>query len=477
MFTKMNSGKSILFTIIILLVTSTLSLKGQHKDGIEGIWLGTLKVGEVELRIALTFSKSEDGIYSATMNSIDQCSGEIPMEEVVMNKDSLIVKHTGIGIEFEGMVDLTNKTFDSEFRQGPGRFPILLQQVEKLPVLARPQEPKKPYPYKEEHVEYEQEAAGIKIAGTLSYPDSGGPFPAVVLLSGSGPQNRDEEIFGHKPFLVLSDYLTRHGIAVLRSDERGGGSTSCRVKGSTTEDFADDAMAGVAYLKSRDEINPEWIGLAGHSEGGMMAPIAASKSSDIAFIVMMAGPGIAFSDVILFQKELKWKQIGMSDEDLELNRSWHNQVSEIISMDINNEEVRERVMQLYKDLNEEERIRLHKTPESMEGEIVHLTESWWRYATTYNARATLMKVKCPVLAINGSKDMQVVAKENLSAIEEALQSGGNNNFLIKELEGLNHLFQTADTGDESEYVKIDETFSPVAMKLIADWILHKVEMK
>ncbi len=477
MFTKMNSNISILFSIIILLLTSPSVLKGQHEQGIEGIWLGTLRVGEMELRIALTFSKPEDGILDATMNSIDQSSGEIPMEEVVMNKDSLLVKHTGIGIEFEGMVDLDKNTFDSEFRQGPGKFPLLFQKVDMLPIVARPQEPKKPYPYREEQVEYEHKAAGIKIAGTLTYPDSGGPFPAVILLSGSGPQNRDEEIFGHKPFLVLSDYLTRHGIAVLRSDERGVGGTTGTFKGSTTGDFTEDALAGVAYLKSRDEINPEWIGLAGHSEGGMMAPIAASKSSDIAFIVMMAGPGIAFNDVILGQYELGWKKMGLSDEDLELNRSWYKRVSEITSMDINNEEIREKVMQLYEDLNEEERTRLNKTPERIEGEIEHLTEPWWRYATTYNARATLMQVKCPVLAINGSKDMQVAAQENLATIEEALQAGGNGNFLVKELEDLNHLFQTADTGDETEYSKIEETISPVAMILIANWILQQVGME
>jgi len=322
MIKKMNRRVGSLFTIVILLLTSPSVLKGQYEEGIEGIWLGTLKVGEMELRIALTFAKPEDGILGATMNSIDQSSGEIPMEEVIMKKDSLLVKHTGIGIEFEGTVDLDKNTFDSEFRQGPGKFPLLFQKVNKLPIVARPQEPKKPYPYREEQVEYEHEAAGIKIAGTLTYPDAGGPFPAVILLTGSGPQNRDEEIFGHKPFLVLSDHLTRHGIAVLRSDELGVGGTTGSFKGSTTSDFTDDALAGVAYLKSRDEINAEWIGLVGHSEGGMMAPIAASKPSDIAFIVMMAGPGIAFSDVILFQKEIKWKQLGLSDEDLELNRYW-----------------------------------------------------------------------------------------------------------------------------------------------------------
>jgi len=466
-----------LFTIFFLLITSISGIEGQSVEGIEGIWLGMLKVGEMELRIALTFSESEDGTLSASMNSIDQSSGEIPMEKVILNEDSVLVQHSGIGIEFEGIVDLTANTFDSEFRQGPGKFPILFSKVESLPISARPQEPKEPYPYKEEQVEYEHKAADIKIAGTLTYPDSGGPFPAVILLSGSGPQNRDEEIFDHKPFMVLADYLTRNGIAVLRSDDRGVGGTTGSFKGSTTGDFSEDALAGVAYLNGRDEINPKWIGLAGHSEGGMMAPIAASKSSDIGFIVMMAGPGIAFSDIILFQKEIGWKKMGVNDEDIELNRSWHNKVSKITSMNIENEGVRGKVMLHYKSLSDGEKGRLNKTPESVEGEINHLTDPWWRYATKYDAQATLMKVKCPVLAINGSKDMQVIAKENLAAIEEALQSGGNNNYLIKELEGLNHLFQTADTGDEAEYVKIEETFSPDAMKLIADWILQQVEMK
>lgn len=466
-----------MLSVIVVMLISTSGVKAQPEEGIEGIWLGTLKVGEIEMRIALTFSKSDEGIYGATMNSIDQSSGEIPIEKVVLNNDSLFVKHTGMGLEIEGIVDLTKNTFDSEFRQGPGKFPILFQKVDKLPISDRPQEPKKPYPYKEEQVEYEHKAAGIKIAGTLTYPDSGGPFPGVILLSGSGPQNRDEEIFGHKPFLVLADYLTRQGIAVLRSDERGVGGTTGRFKGATTEDFAEDALAGVTYLKSRSEINPEWIGLAGHSEGGMMAPIAASKSNDIAFIILMAGPGIAFSDLILFQKELRWKKMGMSEDDIELNRSWHNQVSKITAMDIDNDQVREKIMQLYEDLNEEERIRLHKTPESIEGEVEHLTDPWWRYATKYNAHATLVKVQCPVLAINGSKDMQVVAPTNLAGIEEALKAGGNDNFLVKYLEGLNHLFQTAETGDESEYGKIEETFSPVAMKLIAGWILQQVEME
>lgn len=460
----------VLITLLILLFQGIALGDADTSASLEGIWLGTLKVPGVELRIALTFSKSDEGTYTATMNSIDQGSGEIPMTEVRFENGQLFVKGANIGIEFEGKVDFEKDVFDSEFRQGPGKFPLVFQRVDALPLLLRPQEPKPPYPYQEEPVEYENEKAAIKIAGTLTFPETGGPFPAVILLSGSGAQNRDEELFGHKPFWVLADYLTRQGIAVLRTDDRGVGGTGGSFKGATTADFADDALAGVKYLQSRKEINPKLIGLVGHSEGGMMAPIAAAKSKDVAFIVLMAGVGVRFDDVILFQKETMWKKLGMSEEDLALQRTWHNHVTEIAIKDKDDETVREELKALYAQLSEDEKSRLHKTPEALEGEIKWVLDPWHRYASKYDATATLSQVKCPVLAINGSKDLQVSAQANLAAIEKGLKAGHNPDYMVKELAGLNHLFQTAETGDESEYTKIAETMSPEAMKLIADWI-------
>jgi pimeloyl-ACP methyl ester carboxylesterase len=462
---------------LLSLFQSASSIQAQIDERIDGIWLGTLKVPGAKLRIALTISKSETGKYAATMNSVDQGSGEIPMDEVKYENHHLIVKGTKIGVMFEGKIDFNTKTFSSEFKQGPSKFPVIFHKVDKLPSLSRsrPQDPKKPYSYNEEQVEYKNEDAAIKIAGTLTYPKSGGPFPAVILLTGSGPQNRDEEVFGHKLFLVLADYLTRQGIAVLRADDRGVGGTTGSFKGSTTGDFADDALAGIQYLRSRKKINPNQIGLVGHSEGGMMAPIAASKSRDVSFIVLIAGPGIRFSDVVLFQKELKWKKAGMSKEDLILHRTWHNNVADIVIKDINDDAVRDEIRALYSNLSEEKKSRLKKTPESLEGEINSQLDPWRRYASKYNAESILSKVQCPVLAINGSKDMQVIAGKNLNAIKKALKAGGNKNYMIKELQDLNHLLQTADTGEESEYTKIDETMSPAAMKIIADWIKEQIK--
>jgi len=251
------------------------------------------------------------------------------------------------------------------------------------------------------------------------------------------------------------------------------GGTTGIFQEATTGDFAEDALAGVAYLQTRKEIDPEWIGLAGHSEGGMMAPIAAAQSGDVGFIVLMAAPAIPFSEVILLQREQLWKRSGNSEAEMEMKRAWHRQVSAIISEDISMDMIRDKVLKTWEDLNEEQRKLLGKTRENVEAEIDDMTKPWWIYANRYDAGVTLGKVSCPVLAINGSKDVQVRSEENLGAIKKALQTNDHKNFKIVELDGLNHLFQTADTGAESEYLTIEETFSEDAMSLIANWVLDQ----
>jgi len=257
---------------------------------------------------------------------------------------------------------------------------------------------------------------------------------------------------------------------VLRADDRGVGGTTGSFKGITTGDFAYDALAGIKYLQNRKEINPKLIGLIGHSEGGMIAPLAATRSDDVAFIVLMAGVGMRFDDIILYQKERKWKMFGMSEADLNLQRNWHNNITSISIKDIDDKTVADEIRALFTGLTEDEKTRLYKTPEDIEGEIKWVTDPWHRYATKYDAVSVLSQVKCPVLAINGSLDTQVPADENLAGIEKGLMKGNNTSYMIKKLDGLNHLFQTAVTGDESEYMKIDETMSPIAMGIIFEWI-------
>lgn len=467
-----NPVIGIIFTVLFILLAQSLGA-GQS---IEGIWLGILKLPSgAEMRLSITVTTDEDGSLTATMNSIDQGSGEIPFDEISFDGDSLTVILNAAGLQIKGKPDAAFETMEAKFRQGPGRFPITFNKVDQLPGLNRIQEPKQPFPYIEEEVEYENEFAGIKLAGTLTLPKSGSPFTAVILLTGSGAQNRDEEIFGHKPFLVLSDYLTRQGIAVLRVDDRGVGGSTGDFANSTTADFVNDALAGIEYLKTRKEINAKQIGLAGHSEGGMMCQIAAAKSDDVAFIVSMAGPGINMGDILTFQRTRPNYIQGMPDEDVALLKSWYKTFYGSIAQAADSVSAAEEIREAFSKLSEDEKTRIRFNDERLEGEIGGFLNTWMFFAIRYQPAEYLKQVKCPVLAVNGSKDSQVVAKENLAGIEAALKEGGNPDFTIKKLEGLNHLFQTSETGDELEYQKLEETFSPVAMDVIAKWILSRTK--
>jgi pimeloyl-ACP methyl ester carboxylesterase len=269
---------------------------------------------------------------------------------------------------------------------------------------------------------------------------------------------------------VLADYLTRRGIAVLRVDDRGIGGSTGDFSQSTTGDFAEDALAGIAYLKSRREIDPKRIGLLGHSEGGMIGPLAAGRSSDVAFLVMLAGPGQKFGDVVAFQILNGAKAQGAGEETLALIRSWTNGVFSILAEHTDNDTAAKKIRALHARLTAEEKKKLNLPEEGLDAEIVRQLNPWWRYAMQYDPRAALGKVKCPVLALNGEKDAQVPAKENLPAVEAALKAGGNTRVTARILPGLNHLFQTCQTGAETEYIKIEETMSPLALETVANWI-------
>jgi len=347
--------------------------------------------------------------------------------------------------------------------------------------MLRPQEPKKPYPYIERQVEYTNLKAGVKLVGTLTLPSDKGPFPAVLLITGSGPKDRNETVFGHRPFLVLADYLTRQGIAVLRVDDRGVGESTGDFSQATSEDFASDVLAGREYLKTRKEINPEQIGLIGHSEGGLIAPMVAVKSPDVAFIVLMAGTGLTGEEILYLQGALISRAMGVSEEDIAKNRQFNEKIFSLIKEEKDEKTIEEKLRQMFMadwaELNEEEKKAIGDPEVYLKAQLQSLLSPWLKFFLTYDPKPTLSKVKCPVLAINGEKDLQVPPKENLSAIEEALVAGGNKNFTVEELPGLNHLFQTAQTGVPSEYAKIEETISPIALKIIGDWILEQTRDK
>ena len=478
----------ILFLIVLLLLStiSTTVSAQQISDGmqeiltIEGIWEGKLKVPGAELRIVAHIAITPEGTFSATLDSPDQGVTGIPVDEIVFKDKSVHMEIKLIGGIFEGKLNEEFTMVDGTWQQAGFSFPLSLHRVEEAVEIKRPQEPEKPYPYTEEEVKYDNPAAKVTLAATLTFPKGQGSFPAVILISGSGPQDRDEFLLGHRPFLVLADYLTRQGIAVLRFDDRGVGESTGDFMAATSEDFATDVISGIAYLKTRSEIDAQQIGLIGHSEGGLIAPMVAVQLPEVAFIVLMAGPGLTGEKIVLLQSALISRAIGESEEDIALNLDYNKKFFTLIKGESDKEILAEEVHKLFYDyfnkISEEQKEIIGDPELYINAQSQSMLSPWFRYFLTYDPKPALSKVKCPVLAINGEKDLQVPPVENLKAIEEALLNGGNRDFMVRELPGLNHLFQTAQTGSPEEYALIEETIAPIALKLMSDWILAHVQL-
>lgn len=465
---KTHSIKLIVFFLI------TFSNYAQQVD-LSGSWIGKLSLpNTLKLTIVFNFQKDVEGKYTATMDSPDQGAKGIPTESVTTTDDSVIVKVPSIMGSYEGKIFTDSMKIDGKWKQGGMSLDLAVYKVDKVEEAKRPQQPKEPFSYQVEEVKFENKKDNITLAGTLTMPNEGKNFPAVILITGSGGQNRDEELLGHKPFLVIADYLTRNGFAVLRYDDRGIAKSTGDHSSATTEDFAADALFAVEYLKTRSEINCSKIGLIGHSEGGMIAPMAAVQSDDVAFIVLLAGTGIQGDSILYLQGELIQKVSGESDEKIQKSLKVQRSVFQLIKKTNDDAELKEKIKKLFEDeyaaMSDEEKSKLGDPKVYLNMQIKTLTSPWFKYFVKYDPVPTLEKVKCPVLAINGEKDLQVPPKENLSAIENALKRGGNKNYEIKMLPGLNHLFQTSSTGAVSEYGQIEETFSPLALETILTWL-------
>lgn len=338
----------------------------------------------------------------------------------------------------------------------------------------RPQEPKLPFPYTEEHVSYSNREAGVTLSGTLTLPNSKGPFPVVLLIAGSGRIDRDETVYGHKPFLVLADYLTRQGIAVLRFDKRGCGKSTGNYDKATTQDFADDVLAGIAYIKSRKEVNSNQIGLIGHSEGGIIAPMVAAKSKDVAFVVLMAGTGVNGEENLYEQSALIQQAVGQTEDTMNQCRKFQELMFTLVKREQNPQIAAEKLQEIAKSYKAalpetQDKVSL----EYLERLAARVNTEWFRYYLIFDPSTTLKQVRVPVLVLNGELDLQVSSKQNLPAISKALEESGNEDFTIIELPKLNHFFQTCETGSIAEYETIEETISPSVLNLITEWVLER----
>lgn len=434
-----------------------------------GNWLGALNVSGMELRIVFKITAAADGALTAKMDSPDQGAKDIPMDAVVCRRDTIMITCAAIMGSYQGVLSSDGTSIQGEWKQAGMTLPLALKKVAEAPSVRRPQNPQKPYPYSEEEVTFANRSAGIHLAGTLTRPKNGAPFTAVILITGSGAQDRDETVFNHKPFWVLADHLTRRGMAVLRFDDRGVGRSEGDFKAATTQDFCSDVLAAVDYMKSCKEIDPQRIGLLGHSEGGLVAPMAASIDKSIAFVILLAGPGVPGEKIVLAQLTALARQAGMDEKTIADKVALQQSLFDVIKREANNDlasrEIRERLM---KGLTGEEK---KEVPEAaLEAQIQALVSPWYRWFLTYDPRPALTKLRCPVLALNGEKDLQVPAEQNLPEIEKALRRGGNKKYTARMMGGLNHLLQTCQTGAVSEYGAIEETMSPQALTMIADWI-------
>jgi hypothetical protein len=330
----------------------------------------------------------------------------------------------------------------------------------------RPQEPRGAPPYDREQVRYPS-APGVVLAGTLTKPRGRGPHPGAVLITGSGPQDRDETVFGHRPFLVLADYLTRRGVAVLRSDDRGVGESTGDFAAAAIQDLAADARAGFDFLRGGDDIDADRVGLIGHSDGAVIAPLLAAASVEIAWIVLMAGPGVPSLRLLLDQAELIARSEGVPARARSDSRRLNRAIYEVVTDEPDDRAARRRITELLEQRPE----ALGSAPrDAVETLVAQVTSPWFRSFLAHDPRPTLRRVRAPVLAINGELDLQVPPRPNLPAIAAALEAGGNADYAAVKLPRLNHLFQTATTGSPSEYEAIAETLAPAALAVIGEWI-------
>ena len=473
---KIIQSKMIVICFILLFgMFCSLLIGIESNSKIEGMWRGGIEIqGEDIPDIVFQIFKNADGVLRSMLESPDQ-TFRVVVDSIMFKDNDIRLILKSMNGTFEGKLKTDDMIIEGQWQQGEQTFPLTLKHIDNIPERIKPQDPKRPYPYIEEEVIYENKKAGIKLVGILSYPAANGYYPAVLLIDGSGLGDRNDIATGQRSFQVLADHLTRQGIAVLTVDKRGVWRSTGDFSQATTEDFAHDVFAGIEYLKNRRDINSKQIGLVGLSEGAMIAAMIAAQSSDVAFLVEMAGPGKGLDEIMVEQKCLNAKAEGASDENISILRNWYKHFYTVAKTENDDVVIEKKIRDKYEKMTEPEKEILGWSERKLSDEMRRVLSPWWRYLLNYDPQSFLMNVKCPVLAINGSKDQQVVAKENLKGIEEALKSGGNKQITILELEGLNHNFQNAETGAESEYAKIAERMAPSAMDTISVWVKRQID--
>ena len=431
----------------------------QSQAQVEGYWKGQIDLGAQKIEMGFDIKVTEKG-FATTLDVPAQGAFDVPVDKTEFHQGKLDLRMDAMNATYSG--ELKGLAIEGSFTQHGVPFLLHLERAVKEAKQARPQDPKPPFNYKAEEVTFVNPKEGNTLAGTLTLPEGEGPFPAVVLVSGSGQQNRDEELMNHRPFWVVADYLSRRGIAVLRYDDRGMGGSTGEVMEATSLDFSYDAEAAFDFLRNRKEINASQVGILGHSEGGIINFMVAARRPEVAFLVSLAGPSVNGIEVLKEQQKAILRASGMTEEAVQFNSNTNAQLFDIIEASSSREEADSLLRQLLKGWGYNE--------ELTEQTVGQMASPWMYYFLKYDPTEAIVKTKCPALLLNGSKDLQVIATQNLPAYEKIIADYGKTNLTLRELPDLNHLFQHCETGSPNEYFEIEETISTEVLEMIVGFV-------
>jgi pimeloyl-ACP methyl ester carboxylesterase len=475
--------KKIIFSLILLVF-----LNLSYSQSLNSVWSGILNAGGQKIELRLHLIQNEDKTYSSNWDVPLQKAIGIVSSKTDLVNSQLNIEIKAIAASYSGKMNAEANKIQGTWTQAGHDFELNMEPyltsnpsiIESKPPAPKPQTPKPPFSYLSKDIIYEGAKTKLTYGATLTYPTNPSKFPLVILITGSGRQDRDETIFNHKPFAVIADDLTKKGYAVLRVDDRGTDKSTGNFIESTTEDFAQDVEEHIRYAKTLPMIDTNKIGLCGHSEGGLIAPLVASRNKSVAFIILMAGPGIKITELMALQNEAVLKSVGVGQNEIDSYLPLYKNLMKLVTQSTDQkmaiEKSKELTSQWFKSTNKD--FVLATTNISTEADIDkyvgamvgQLSTKWWKYFANYDPQPTLQKVKCPVLAINGGADIQSVADQNLKGIQNSLLKGGNKKATIMKFDGLNHLFQKCTKCSVNEYGELETTIEPVVLEYISNWL-------
>lgn len=457
-------------SLFLLLFTFICFGQAKQNNKAIGHWKGLLVQETERVGIILKVSLSDEGDFYTTIYAPKKDAINMPVPNYITD-DSLMIQVNDVGL-FKGRF-ASPKTIIGTWYQEGLKYDLTFNKLSNADTAQISQTPEKPYPYLEEEVTFVNPEAGITLSGTLTTPETGDKFPAVILVSGMGDQDRDLTTYNHKPFLVVSDYLTRNGFAVLRFDDRNLGIPENEKEGATLEELSTDVLAAIDFLKTNPRIDSAKIGLVGHGDGGTIASFAANKAGTSAFVVLWGAPGTTGDKALIRQVDLLSKLSGYDKGYVDRYSNFQKTIFDILLHEPSPSRTVERLRLAFSDstyakMKPEDRATVNQN-------VQRVNNTWFKFYLKYDPTLGYKKLQCPVLVITGDKDLEFPADPNLGLIQKALEEGNNKNVKIVEMKGLNHLLQTTDFGSPDEYMEIMETISPKALKLIGSWIKSQVK--